>query len=378
MSKPLAGVSVVECSTMITGPLAGMMLADLGAEVIKVENPEGGDPFRSFRGSKYSPYFFSYNRSKRSIALDLRSEKDSEVFKKLVARADVMIENFRPGVLDRLGLGTATLRDINPRLIACSITGFGKSGPYSDRPAYDAVAQALSGISSLMFHQEPQITGPTIADNLTGIFACYGILAALMERERTGVARTVEVNMLDATIAFMPDPFLITTLLGVKAGPFMRAQASQSYALACSDGRVLAVHLSSQEKFWKGCLDAFEIPGLAADPRFDDRAKRVDNYLELADTLRPIVAQKPRDYWGARLTERDVPWAPVHSILETMDDPQVAHLQTFAQMIHPDIGPYTAVRRPVTFDGTRDDQPLSVPPELNADGPAILKELGLA
>ncbi len=123
MSKPLAGVSVVECSTMITGPLAGMMLADLGAEVIKVENPEGGDPFRSFRGSKYSPYFFSYNRSKRSIALDLRSEKDSETFKKLIARADVMIENFRPGVLDRLGLGTATLREINPRLIACSITG---------------------------------------------------------------------------------------------------------------------------------------------------------------------------------------------------------------------------------------------------------------
>jgi crotonobetainyl-CoA:carnitine CoA-transferase CaiB-like acyl-CoA transferase len=377
MSKPLTGVVVIETSTMITGPLAGMMLADLGADVIKVENPEGGDPFRSFRGGKYSPYFLAFNRNKRSIALDLRSSEGREDYKKLIAGADVMIENFRPGVLDRLGLGTPELRKINPRLIACSISGFGSSGPYKDRPAYDAVAQALSGISSLMFHGQPQITGPTIADNLTGIFACYGILAALVEREKTGVARAVEVNMLDSSIAFMPDAFLTATLLGIKPGPFTRVQASQSYAVACADQTMLAVHLSSQEKFWEGCVEAFERPALKTDLRFDTRAKRVDNYLQLAEELRRAAATQPRAYWETRLNERDVPWAPVNSVLETMEDEQVTHLGTFAEMKHPELGSYMTIRRPVTFDGVRDDQPLSLPPELNENDRDVRRDFGI-
>ncbi len=233
MSSVLEGVKVLESTTMITGSLAGSMLGDLGASVIKVENPKGGDPFRVFRGEAYSPHFRAYNRNKKSIALDLRSAQGREIYLELAAEADVLIENFRPGVMDRLDLGLEVLRETNPRLVVCSITGFGADGPYKDRPAYDAVAQAVSGMSSLFLGDDVQLTGPTIVDNMTGINACYGVLGALFERERTGKARRVEVNMLESAIAFMPDPFLNASIMGVEPGPLMRVTASQSYAVRC-------------------------------------------------------------------------------------------------------------------------------------------------
>jgi crotonobetainyl-CoA:carnitine CoA-transferase CaiB-like acyl-CoA transferase len=376
--SPLQGIKVVEATTMITGPLAGMLLADLGAEVVKLENPSGGDPFRTFRGKDHSPHFLSYNRNKKSIALDIRSEQGRDVLFRLVRQADVLIENFRPGVMERLGIGRAVLTKENPRLVYCAISGFGSSGPYKDRPAYDAVAQALAGTSSLLFHGNPVITGPSISDNLTGMYACYGILAALVERGRTGRGRAVDVNMLEATIAFMPDPFLAHTMLGVPAEPLMRSRASQSYALRCSDGKLISIHMSSQEKFWLAVLEAFGAQDLASDPRFNDRAGRVDNYLELAQELQNVAATAPRNHWMERLEANDVPHAPVNSLPEVIADPQVRHLGSFQEMQHPVRGAYQAIRRPVYFDGARDDQPLALPPNLNADGEQILRDLGYA
>jgi crotonobetainyl-CoA:carnitine CoA-transferase CaiB-like acyl-CoA transferase len=360
---------------MITGPLAGMLLADLGAEVVKLENPNGGDPFRTFRGKDHSPHFLSYNRNKKSIALDIRSEQGKDVLFRLIRRADVFIENFRPGVMERLGIGRAVLAEENPQLVYCAITGFGSTGPYKDRPAYDAVAQALAGTSSLFFHGDPLITGPSISDNLTGMYACYGILAALIERGRTGCGRMVDVNMLEATMAFMPDPFLAHTMLGLPAEPLMRSRASQSYALRCSDGKLISIHMSSQEKFWRATLETFGVRHLATDPRFASRAGRVDNYLELARELQKVAATAPRDHWMERLEANDVPHAPVHSLPEVMADPQVRHLGSFHEMQHPR-GSYRAIRRPVYFDGTRDEQPMELPPNLNADGEQILRDLG--
>jgi len=205
----LDGIQVVELTTMITGPLAGMLLADLGACVTKIENRDGGDPFRSFRGGRYSGHFISYNRNKRSLTLDLRSPQGKEICLKLVRQADVLIDNFRPGVLDRLGFGDAILRDANPRLIHASITGFGASGPYRDRPSYDAVAQSLSGVLSQFIDPEmPEVGGPTLSDNISGFYAAYGILGALYERERTGKGRRIEISMLAATIALDPEGFI--------------------------------------------------------------------------------------------------------------------------------------------------------------------------
>ena len=373
----LDGIRILELTTMITGPLGGQMLADLGAEVIKVENPNGGDMFRSWRGGTYSAHFLAYNRNKRSMTLNLRSEKGKEILLRLVETADVLLENFRPGVMDRLGLGLEVLRERNPKLIYCSITGFGDDGPYRDRPAYDAVAQSFSGVSSMFIEPEdPQITGPTIADNMTGINACYGILGALFERERTGVARRVDVNMLESTIAFMPDPWSNLIQGGFPQGPHARVRASQSYSLRCSDGKLLALHLSSPQKFWQGVQNALERPDLGADERFAVRESRIENYFALKAEFQKTVGTRPRAHWMARLEAEDVPFAPILTLPEVREDPQVRHLETFFETAHPTEGAMTLLRRPVRYDGSRDDQPTAAPPQLGEHTGEILGELG--
>jgi crotonobetainyl-CoA:carnitine CoA-transferase CaiB-like acyl-CoA transferase len=372
----LKGVRVIELSTVITAPLTGMMLADLGADVIKVEHPQGGDPFRNFRGGQYSPNFVAYNRGKRSIQLDLRARAGRTILLKLVARADVLLENYRPGIMAKLGLGDDVLKTANARLIHCSITGFGASGPYSARPAYDNVAVALSGIASLQLDPErPQSSGPTIPDNATGMFACYGILGALYERERTGRGHRVEVNMLEAGIAFIPDPFANYTRAGIKSDRLTRVAASQSFAFRCSDGKLLAVHLSSQPKFFEAIVAALERPDLLQDERFTTRDLRIKNYGELNRVFADIVATKPRIHWMNAFEANDVPFAPVQSLQDVLDDPQVRHLRTFYQQRHPTEGEITAIHRPVLIDGARNERALPAP-TLGEHTGAVLAELG--
>jgi crotonobetainyl-CoA:carnitine CoA-transferase CaiB-like acyl-CoA transferase len=376
LTEVLKGVRVVELGTMITAPLAGMMLADLGAEVIKVEHPEGGDPFRSFRGGHYSPHFVSYNRGKRSIKLDLRSEAGRQALSRLIKRSDIVIENYRAGVMERLGLSDGKLAALNPKLIHCSITGFGASGPYSGRPAYDSVGLALSGIASLLLDPAaPQANGPTIPDNVTGMFACYGVLGALFDRERTGRGRRVEVNMLEAAIAFIPDPFANFTQMGIKNNPLTRVANSHSFAFRCADDKLIAIQLSSQPKFWEGLLTAIERPDLANDPRFASREQRIKNYVVLTHTLAGVLATKARAAWTTLLEENDVPFAPVHNIEDVIEDPQVKHLATFRTLQHPTEGPLTTIRRPVRIDGDRDGSDLPAP-TLGEHTEQVLGELG--
>lgn len=373
---PLAGVRVVELTAMITGPLAGTMLADLGADVIKVENPPDGDAFRSFRGGNYSPYFCTYNRNKRSVTLNLKSQAGQEAFLKLVETADVLIDNFRSGVMERLGLGPGPLRQRNSRLIICSITGFGDDGPYADRPSYDAVGQAISGISGLMLGADAQITGPSVVDNLTGMYASHAILGALFDREKTGSAKTIQVNMLESAIAYISDPFANYTMAGVVPEPLMRVRASQSYALRCGDGKLLAIHMSSPTKFWIGAQKSFDRLDLGSDARFADRAGRVENYEQLAVELNNTAKLRTRDHWIDRLVENDVPHAAILTLQEVMDDPQVRYLETFVEISHPKHGPQTVVRRPVRYDGSRADQPLNAAPDLGEHSAEILSSLG--
>ena len=378
MKTPLAGVRVLELTTMITGPLAGMLLADLGASVIKVENPERGDPFRSFRGGLYGGHFIAYNRGKRSLTLDLRSEQGKEILFELVRRSDVLIDNFRAGVLDRLGASSAVLMKENPRLIHASITGFGSSGPYRNRPAYDAVAQSLSGIASQFLDpQAPQVLGPTISDNVTGFYAAYAILGALYEREKTGKGVRIETNMMESTIAFAPDAFVNFKRYGTKVAPATRAGVSQSYAFRCADGRLIALHLSSQPKFWEGLLAAAGRQDLAGHPDFATREKRIANYKELTRELARIFVAQPRDEWMRRLEAQDVPFAPVLDVEEVMTDPQVEHMQTFHRVEHPKEGEVWGINPPVHFDGERPGT-MVPPPILGEHTEEILKELGFA
>lgn len=379
MKAPLLGIRVIELTTMITGPLAGMLLADLGADVIKVENPQGGDPFRSFRGGLYSPHFCGYNRNKRSIVLDLRAADGCEALERLIKGADILMENFRPGVLDRLGFDDQRLQQLNSRLVHCHISGFGATGPYAERPAYDAVAQAISGMASLFLEpDDPQVSGPTIADNVTGQYACSGVLAALFERERTGVGRRVDVNMLDSSIAFMPDPFGYYTEMGLVSDPHLRAHTSQSYAFLCADKKLLMVHLSSQLKFWEQFTEVIDHPELRDDPRLKTRELRIENYDVLHELAVAVIETKPREHWLMAFAKRDVPFAPVYDVTEVFSDPQVQHLETFSPLIHPVMGQVVSIRRPIRFDNSRADQPQVAPPTLGEHTGEILREIGLA
>ncbi len=382
MSGPLKGVRVLELGQFIAGPYAGLQLADLGAQVIKIERPQGGDAFREFglsaNAEGYSHNFCAFNRNKLSVTLDINTRPGQDAFLKLARQADVVLENFRPGVMKRLGFGYDTLRAANPRLVFCSIAGFAEDGPYGDRPAYDAVGQALSGLLSLLVDpKDPRTLGPTLSDQVSGMQACMAVLAALYERERTGKGARVEVTMVEASMALIPDAFTAYTHAGHVMRPESRAAVSLSFAFACADGKLLAIHVSSMEKFWRALLQAIGRPDIGEDARFRERMGRIRNYEALVQVLRPVFAAKPREYWAERLAAHDVPAAVVHSIPEAMQEPEVKHLGMFHELSHPQYGKRTAMRRASRIDGERESDPLP-PPALGEHTDRVLAEFGFA
>jgi formyl-CoA transferase len=372
----LEGIRVIELGAFITAPLAAMMLGDLGADVIKIEPPEG-DSFRRGHGSLYGSTFIAYNRNKRSLVLDLNQETPRAALRKLVSRADVLIDNFRPAALQKLGLDPDAMRGLNDRLIHCSITGFGTKGPYRDRPAFDAVGQALSGISSLFLDPaDPHCSGPTITDNVTGMYACTGVLGALVERNRTGRGRRIEVNMLEASMAFVHDAFTNYTCAGIVGDRFSRVNRSQSFAFRCGDGRLIAVQLSTREKFWQELLAALGADALAADERFTTHQRRVANFHALEASLATLFAALPRADVMARLEATDVPFAPVHTLPDALDDPQVEALGTKVRLHHPREGDMVTIACPVLADGARPRAAMAPPPTLGEHTAEIMAELG--
>jgi crotonobetainyl-CoA:carnitine CoA-transferase CaiB-like acyl-CoA transferase len=350
----LKGVRIVEQGTFITGPCTGMMLADLGADVIKLESPDG-DPYRAYQGGNYSPHFQAYNRNKRSLALDLKQPGDRKLFDTLISDADVFIQNFRPGTADRLGAGAKRLQELNPKLIYCSISGFGADGPYVDRPSYDSVAQALSGFLSVVVDESrPRFLGPALADAITGIYAAYGVLGALFDRTRTGKGRVVEVSMLEAMAHFAVEPYAAYFALGTVPRSQDRPRLAQAHILRTGDGGLIAIHLSSLEKFWTGLVAALDAPQLATDARFNTRLLRIENYDALGAELDKLFSSKPTDYWVTRLGDHDVPFAPINRVDAAVRDPQVKHLGLMVPVESPHAATH-AVRPAVQFDGQRAD-----------------------
>lgn len=375
MAKVLEGLRVLEQGTFITGPAAGMLLGDLGADVVKIEHPQSGDPFRAFKGGLYSPHYQTYNRNKRSVTLNTKNPDDLALFDELIRESDVYIQNFRPGAAERLGAGYERLRDINPRLIYCAISGFGQTGPAAGRPAYDSVAQAASGFLGLLINPEnPRVVGPAIADSLTGFYATYGILGALHERSRTGVGRKVEVSMLEAMAHFNLDAFTHFYSAGEVMGPYSRPRVSQSYVMKCADGKWLALHMSSPEKFWTGLADAIGMPDLLKDPRFSDRPARIAHQEDLIKVLGAAFVTRTRAQWCERLEANDVPHAPMYDASEALEDPQAKHLEMLVETAHPEMGPFRTVRSPVSFDGER-SKDVVAPPTLGEHNDEILSAL---
>lgn len=371
MAKPLQGIRVLDMGTFITGPAAAMLLADMGAEVIKVEQPETGDPFRAFDGDLYSPHFQTYNRNKKSIELNTKDEADLAQFDELVASADVFIQNFRPGVAERLNVGGERLQGINPRLIYVDISGFGSDGPHRDRPAFDTVAQASAGFLRLLVNPEhPRVVGPAIADAITGFYAALGVCAALYEREKTGKGRHIETSMFEALCHFNLDDFQHYLAVGQVMGPYSRPHVSQSYVFECADGGWIALHMSSPPKFWDNLAKAMGVPDMLARPEFESRPARIRNYEGVIQFLAPIFKSQPRAHWEERLAALEVPHSPILNSKEVIEGPLGQHHKILSEAESPR-GTFRTIRFPLRFDGEI-ERAVTAPPELGADNEEYL------
>ena len=375
--RALEGIMVVEFASYVSGPYAGMMLADLGAEVIKVEAPDGGDPFRGWGAADYSATFGSVNRNKKSVVLDLKDQHGLAAARALAETADVLIENFRVGTMDRLGLGYSELKTSNPRLIYASITGFGPSGPYADRAGYDTVGQAMSGLLSVLTDLDhPQPMGISLSDHLTGMMATYGILGALMARERTGKGQRVDTSLLSATIAFLGEN--AARFFETKKRPTRetRAHSAQVYAFVDSQKQGFVVHLSSPTKFWEGLARTAGHPEWREDERFKTKRDRQKNYHALHALLQEIFAARTRDYWLDLLRENDVPSAPIYTLDQVFADPQVKHLGLIREIPHKKLGSVSLVGGGVTLSETPAEI-RTVAPDYGQHTEEVLKRIGM-
>ena len=376
MKGALDGVRVLDLGNFIAGPYAAMLLADMGAEVIKVENPKGGDPFRAWDLGGDRPTFWAYNRGKKSVTLNLQTSEGRDIFYQLCRNADVIVENYRPGVTKKLGIDYERLRPLNERLIYCSITGMGSTGPYAHKPAYDTVGQGLGGMMGLLMDRDnPRPIGPAYSDGLGGVFGALAVLGALCARAQTGRGQYVTTSMVGATLAFLISSATEYLATGEIPGPTTRPRNSQTYAFACSDGLLVAIHLSSPPKFWEGLCRAAGHPELIDDPRFKTRADRRRNYDGLERTFGAIMKEKPRSYWLERLEAEDVPHTPVYNMAELFQDPQIKHLGMEIAIPREKHKPIRTVRFPVDYGETKIPYP-APPPDLGEHNLEFLKPLG--
>ncbi len=348
---PLSGLRVLDLTRVLAGPYCTMVLADLGAEVIKVEIPGRGDDARHFGPfvGPESAYFMSLNRNKKSVTLNLKHGRGREVFLKLVRRADVLVENFRPGTMDKLGLGYERLSAENPRLVYAAISGFGHTGPYRAKPAYDIVVQGMGGIMSITGHPggPPTRVGASIGDITAGLFGAVGILAALRERERTGRGRFVDVAMLDCQVAILENAIARYEVSGEVPGrignrhpsitPFTSVEASDGYL-------IIAV---GNDALWEKFCRLVGLEDLLADPRFRTNQDRTEHWEELEPILAAIFRARTVEEWLSALEEAGIPCGPINTIDRVVSDPQVQARGMIVAVDHPDAGPVKMAASPV-------------------------------
>ena len=373
-ASALGGIRVIEFASYVSGPYAGMLLSDLGAEVIKIESPDGGDPFRNWGKTDYNGTFGSMNRNKKSVTLDLKTQAGQAAARRLALGADVIIENFRAGALERLGLGYEALAADNPRLVYCSITGFGSNGPYRSRPGYDTVGQAMSGLLAVLTDRNaPQPMGVSLSDHLAGTFAAYGILAALLARASSGRGQKVETSLLQATLSFLGENASNYFEDGRVPTRATRCQRAQVFAFTAGDGKPFVIHLSSPEKFWRGLLKATDREALGTDDRFRTREGRQKNYDALCAELTKAFQARPRAEWLELLGAQDVPSGPLNSIDEVFADPQVVALDMRKRLPHRTRGTVSVVDNPVRMSATPPAVERAAP-ELGANNDELLRE----
>ena len=378
MTGPLSGFRIIDVTQMISGPMATMMLADQGADVIKVEPPGTGDLTRALAGRRrgMSPTFAIANRNKRSIAINLKDSRGIDLLKRMVARADLFVQNFRPGTVERMGIGEDALRAVNPKLVYVSISGFGERGPYVHKRTYDPVIQALSGLASIQADESgrPRMLRVIVPDKVTALTAAQAMTAALLARERTGKGQHVRLAMLDAVISFIwPESMAGYTFIGPDRA-IMRPANTRDLIFRTADGYITCGAVSDSE--WAGLCRALEHPEWMEDERFKTPAGRVkfaDARLELAAE---VLISRTSAEWLARLDAEQVPCAPIQTRDDLLTDPQVAANEMIIESTHPHAGAMREPRPAARFEATPAE--LRIPaPLLGEHTDSVLTEAGI-
>jgi len=356
MPGPLQDIRVLDMTWALAGPYCTMLLADLGAEVIKVENPAGGDPSRKNFPfiDGVSSYFLSINRGKKSITVNLQHPQGKEIILSLAKKCDVLVENFRPGVMDRLGLGYAAVEKVNPRIIYASCSGFGQTSPYAHRPAYDVIVQGMGGTLSITGEEggPPVRVGFSIGDLGGGIFTAIGILSALHEREKSGQGQRIDVSMLDCQMAFLENAFArffatgeVPQRIGTRHPVLTPFQAFPT-----KDGYV-AVAVARQD-WWEKFCQLLNLPELITDERFQNNLARTKNHKALEEILIPVMRTRPTAEWVAEMEKLDIACGPVNSIPQIVNDPHTAAREMITQVHHPKAGMLKVVNSPIKLSRT--------------------------
>jgi crotonobetainyl-CoA:carnitine CoA-transferase CaiB-like acyl-CoA transferase len=355
--KPLDDLFVVDLSRILSGPVCTMLLADMGAQVIKVEPPPLGDDSRQW-GPPFiggiSTYFLSINRNKKSLGLNLKTADGRRILWKLIERADVLIENFRPGVLDKLGFGYEAVHKANPRTVYCSVSGFGQTGPYRDRPGYDVIAQGESGMMDLTGYPDgpPAKLGASLADIVAGLYACNGICLALLARHKTGKGQHVDVGLLDGMVSTLTYHALIylTTGRSPKRAGTRHPSIVPYESFEAKDGFVnIAV---TNQKQWENFCQVCGFPEIAQDSRFAEMKARLVNYGELRPMIERVISKMTRAEVFAAMSEVGIPAGPINSVGEIMEDPHIHAREMVQQLIHPDYGPLKVLGIPIKLSDT--------------------------
>jgi CoA:oxalate CoA-transferase len=383
---PFTDILVIDLTRVLAGPYCALLMAELGARVIKVEPPRTGDDSRTIgpfvptkSGGTKSGYFMSINRGKESIALDLKSAPDRKIFETLLARADVLVENYRGGTMERLGYGWETLKHEYPKLIYAGVSGFGHTGPYAHRPAYDMVVQAMGGIMSLTGHPSspPTRVGSSMGDLTAGLFAAIGIASALFDRTKTGRGMKVDVGMLDSQVAILENAIARYVATGDVPGPIGSRHPSIApfAAFATKDGHVV-IAVATEGLFAKLC-DALGSPELAQDPRYASNPLRMKHWQELHQDMEVVLSAHDAKYWLQKLEAAGVPCAPLNNVADVMVDPQVNARNMIVTANDPDIGPLKMQGNPIKLSAYDDPATRAHAPDLDGNRAEILRWLGI-
>jgi crotonobetainyl-CoA:carnitine CoA-transferase CaiB-like acyl-CoA transferase len=381
---PLKGLRIFDLTRVLAGPTCVQMLADLGADVVKIERPGAGDDTRGFAppvmpGTRESAYFVGVNRNKQSVTLDIGQPEGQDIALKLIAGCDILVENFKVGALAKYGLGYEQLHARFPRLIYCSITGFGQTGPYAPRPGYDSLIQAMGGVMSLTGEPDglPQKVGVPVADLFAGLYGCIGILAALRHRDLTGQGQQIDISMLDTHVAWLANQgmnYLATGENPARLGN-QHPNIAPYQVFPTKDGHIV-LSVANDPTFKRFC-EAFNLTHMLEDPRFVTNAARVGNRQLVTDTLTPVMMQHPTNWWIERLEALKIGCGPINKLSQVFEDPQVVARDMVLEMEHGSGETVKVIANPVKLSETPADYRLA-PPLLGQHTDAVLSErLGL-